>query len=68
MESNEENYKQCLLDWGRAAARAVTKVNFKRGPWRVRQFFRLTPRYCWGVTEPSQVVIAAMLTRTTASA
>jgi hypothetical protein len=35
---------------------------------RVRQIFRRSQRYCWGGTVPSQVVIAAMLTRTTASA
>jgi hypothetical protein len=68
MESTEENYKQCSRDWGLVPARAVTKVNFQLGPRRVRQFFRLPPRYCCGGTEPSQVAIAAMLTRTTASA
>jgi hypothetical protein len=45
----------------------VTKVNRLQEPGWVPEVF-LAPHYCCGVTVPSQVGIADMLTRTTASA
>ncbi len=65
--SNEENYKQCRRDWGCLAVRAITKVNCPLRPRLVRKICRRPRRYCCGVTVPSQVVSAVVLTRITAS-
>lgn len=69
MESDEQNYKQCLRDWGCLAVRVVTKVKRRLGPALAPKIWRRAQRYgyCCGLTVPSQVVIAVMLKRTTPS-
>ena len=65
MESDEENYKQCLRDWGCLAARAGYEG--KTVCWDEAGLppFRRPLRYGSGVMVLSQVVIAVMLKRIT---
>jgi hypothetical protein len=60
VESYEENYMQCSRDWLGPAARAVTKVNCSRKPWRTLNIFARTQRSVlapWSLfRRPSSVV------------